>query len=322
MTAEEAAAQVGTQLLRNLHIFAEGSQNPISNDIRESIQEGICQSIRDDGVVGSLLIIALALAGLEWPVRLLLEKGANIETKSKRSANVQMPANMLFAPKVNPARKYNLVFGNRVHELEMPFAYSQTALIVAAGRGHEAVVRRLLERGANIEATDTKASTAVMLAASGGHTATVKLLLKEGAKIEATDVNGSTALRFAAGRGHQATVKLLLEEGAKVDAANKIGSTALIFSAGAGHLATVQLLLEKGAGVDAVDKNGFTALILAVNRGHVAGEEVVRGYEAIVRLLVEKGANTKLRTRHGQAAEDYTTSNTTMWQALNSVRSE
>ena len=52
-------------------------------------------------------------------------------------------------------------------------------------------------------------------AAENGHEAVVKLLLEEGAELETKSNNGWTPLFYAAENGHKAVVKLLLEKGAK-----------------------------------------------------------------------------------------------------------
>jgi ankyrin repeat protein len=49
-----------------------------------------------------------------------------------------------------------------------------------------------------------------------GHEAVVKLLLEKGAELETKDnYRGRTPLSWAAEKGHEAVVKLLLEKGAK-----------------------------------------------------------------------------------------------------------
>ena len=53
---------------------------------------------------------------------------------------------------------------------------SRTLLHCAAGKGHEAVVRLLLERGADASAADKRGQTAADLAQKGGHAAVVILL--------------------------------------------------------------------------------------------------------------------------------------------------
>jgi ankyrin repeat protein len=55
----------------------------------------------------------------------------------------------------------------------------------------------------------------------------VKLLLDKGAEIEAKDSRGQTLLLRAAENGHEAVVKLLLEYGAGVNAKHGSRQTAL-----------------------------------------------------------------------------------------------
>jgi ankyrin repeat protein len=53
------------------------------------------------------------------------------------------------------------------------------------------------------------------MAASNGHEAVVKLLLEKGADMERKSSNGRTPLWWAAEGGHEAVMKLLLEKGAE-----------------------------------------------------------------------------------------------------------
>jgi ankyrin repeat protein len=66
---------------------------------------------------------------------------------------------------------------------------------------YDAVARLLLEKGADVEATDEEGWVALHIAALNGQLAAVELLLKKGADIEATDLDGWTALHFAASNG-------------------------------------------------------------------------------------------------------------------------
>ena len=53
-----------------------------------------------------------------------------------------------------------------------------------------------------------------MLASRGGHEAVVKLLLEAGADVASADCSGQTSLGLASRAGHEAVVKLLLDAGA------------------------------------------------------------------------------------------------------------
>ena len=82
-------------------------------------------------------------------------------------------------------------------------------LNLAAGEGHAAVVMRLLEAGADVNATEKDGVTALHWAAKDGHTAIVMRLLAAGANVHARDEDGLTALDWAAKQGHAAIVMRL-----------------------------------------------------------------------------------------------------------------
>jgi hypothetical protein len=189
---------------------------------------------------------------------------------------------------------HDILFKEKIDiEIEAKDRSGQTALVWAAAQGHEAVVKLLLEKGAEIEENDCSYGQTVLLrAAVQGHEAVVKLLLEKGAEIETMDNYGRTALARAAQYGRETVVKLLVEKGAEIEAEDRNGQTALAWAAQYGREAVVKLLLEKGAEIEAKDQNGQTALAWAAQYGH----------EAVVKLLVEKGAEIEAKDQNGQTA--------------------
>ena len=171
----------------------------------------------------------------------------------------------------------------------------RTALLWAARRGHEAVVRLLLENGADMNALDMYGETALVGAAEQGHETIVRLLLEKGADIEAKDEDGQTALILSAGSAHEAVTALLLEKGADIDVINRSGQTPLTLAASDMRVSAAGLLLEKGANVNVKDKNGETALMNAT-------ESWFSESETMVRLLLEKGADVKIQDKNGETA--------------------
>ncbi|KAJ9659039.1 hypothetical protein H2198_003328 [Neophaeococcomyces mojaviensis] len=159
-------------------------------------------------------------------------------------------------------------------------ADGKTPLTWAAEKGHEAVVKLLVENGADLEAKDKKhGRTPLLWAAEKGHEAVVKLLLEKGVELEPKDNFGRTPLSWAAGNGHEAVVKLLLEKGVELESKDNFGQTPLSWAAGNGHEAVVKLLVEKGANIESKDKEyGRTPLLWAAENGH----------EGVVRLIRSK----------------------------------
>ncbi len=89
-------------------------------------------------------------------------------------------------------------------------------------------MKLLLDRGAQDRSFRPKTARQLCIAPqTSGHDITVKLLLDRGAQIEASNKDGLTALHWASSNGHDATVKLLLDRGAQIEASNKDGLTAL-----------------------------------------------------------------------------------------------
>jgi ankyrin repeat protein len=93
----------------------------------------------------------------------------------------------------------------------------ETALMMAALRGHLDWTQRLLDRGA---ALNRPGWTALHYAATGPEVAVVAFLLDRGAAIEAASPNGTTALMMAARYGTEDSVNLLLSRGASAAARN------------------------------------------------------------------------------------------------------
>ncbi|RYO83074.1 hypothetical protein DL764_009508 [Monosporascus ibericus] len=214
-----------------------------------------------------------AYYGHESVVRLLLEKGAEINGwwayKGTPLHGAVWGENEAIARLlIEKGADITLEWGNP----------SWTALDFAAERGLEVLVQLLLEKGANVGA---KTHEALHMAAKGGHEAVVRLLLEwDNVDVNSTDWYDQTPLSHAARAGHDAVVRLLLEhKDVDINSKNRMdGKTPLIYAAEAGRDAVVRLLLEKGARFKERDEKGQTALQLASGNGH----------NIVVRLLESK----------------------------------
>jgi len=118
-------------------------------------------------------------------------------------------------------------------------------LHTAAGSGNIECVETLLHRCATIDLKEsTGGCTALHIAASRGRNETVMRLLQSGADINIADNLGFTALCQSAINEYPETCKLLLQNGAEVDRGTSEGRTPLHLAAVSGNLRTVRVLVE------------------------------------------------------------------------------
>lgn len=99
------------------------------------------------------------------------------------------------------------------------------AVISDVYEGHEATVRLLLSRGADVDARDNTRKTPLMWAAHRGHAAIVRLLLEADADIGDKDSGIMTALHWGAlYEVDENVVTVLIEGGADLEAKDKNGA--------------------------------------------------------------------------------------------------
>ena len=139
----------------------------------------------------------------------------------------------------------------------------------------------LVKRGANVNTANRYGVPPLSLACANGNADLVKLLLDAGADANATLQGGETILMTAARAGNVEAVKALLAHEAKPDARERRDQTALMWAAAEGHAAVVRALIKGGADVHAKLKSGFTPLFFAVREGHIDA----------ARALLEAGVN-------------------------------
>ena len=180
----------------------------------------------------------------------------------------------------------------RLRSIDQTDGMDWTALHWATSEGHLAIVRLLVEKGADINAGEGDESTVLQCAADSGHKGIVRLLLEKGADIDAKDRLGETALHRAAKFGHEEIIHLLLEMGADIHAKDQDGITALHSAADFGNLVYAQSLFAARGDITAKDGLGETALSSAAGFG----------YEGTIRILVEKGADINAKGANGKTA--------------------
>ncbi|MBE3099232.1 MAG: ankyrin repeat domain-containing protein [Planctomycetes bacterium] len=192
-----------------------------------------------------------------------------------------------------------------------------TLLHQAASDGQKEIVLYLLDHGANINARRPDDGAPIHCAAVQGHTETVRLLAERGAAVfdapTAVAANNverlrqlvkedskllvktwytwawseeHTLLHHAAHHGSVESLAALVALGADPKAQDSDGRTPLMIAAAGGHVEAVRELLKHDERINLTCKYGWTPLVFAASRER----------EAVVRLLLERGADYDLLT--------------------------
>ena len=170
----------------------------------------------------------------------------------------------------------------------------ETPLVQAVRRDWPRVVKFLLENGATLD------GAALIAAADQGHKTMVELLLERGADVNARNSrqlggDDGTALHVAAQNGFLSVAEILIQHKADLEAVNNEEQTPLHRAAIKGWPAMVTFLLSKGADANARDRNGLTPL----------GEAVVAKQAEITAKLLKAGSKPDNEDVNGKTALDY-----------------
>ncbi|MGR3912206.1 MAG: ankyrin repeat domain-containing protein [Candidatus Rhabdochlamydia sp.] len=207
----------------------------------------------------------------------------------------------------------------------MNHSRGSTAMHLSAQRGRVDDLKLLLERGANIEATDLDKKTPLYVAVIAGQESAVDFLFKQGADIGIRDSEGKGLLHIAIAYNHLSTVQVLLKssqgkvlltyqdsdgkaplhtvfwgnekleilkalletDGIDVNIVNAHGYTPLHWACKHNHLEGISLLIEKGADPTILNHYGYTPFDLALQHGKYSAAHRLLGtdYEQIVKTL-------------------------------------
>ena len=172
-------------------------------------------------------------------------------------------------------------------------AGSYDDFFIAIRNDNAGVVADLLLRGFDPNTRDAKGQPGLTIAMREHSLKAARALLAQTTlDVDALNQAGESPLMMAALKGDLTGLGLLLERGARI---GQPGWSAIHYAATGPEPQAVRLLLDRGAEVNAASPNGSTPLMMAAQYGP----------EASVKLLLERGADSKLRNQRELRAADF-----------------
>ena len=154
-------------------------------------------------------------------------------------------------------------------------------------------VQQLLERGFDPNSPNPKGQPALIAAMQQSSNKVVDLLVNwPSTNLSIKSPQGETPLMLAALNNKLPLAKLLILRGADV---NQAGWTPLHYAATRGHIEMMRLMIDNSAYLDAESPNGTTPLMMAAHYGTPMA----------VKLLLEEGADPRLKNKLGLSAWDF-----------------
>ena len=226
----------------------------------------------------------------EDALKLLVAAGAN---PGRRAADGQTPLGLALA-----AGRRDLAAWLDWRGWKLPGRPLRGAdLPAAAMAGDLEAVRRLLELGLPLEATDRQGCSALLRAAGGGHREVVELLLARGADPNRAAHTGATPLSVAVSTRQADIVQRLLAAGADLEQRLPGEVTVLMLAAALGLPDLASRLLQAGADLHARDAQGLTPLHCAMLHGFGARDST--RLIALLDTLLLAGADAQLADGNG-----------------------
>ena len=133
---------------------------------------------------------------------------------------------------------------------DSPDNFYKIVLRYATYSNYPALVKLLLDKGANVDTKFDGGWTVLMAAVNNRQIEVVRVFLAAGANPNIQASYGGTALMNAAQGGNEEIARMLLAAGADVNAKNLGGWSALMSAAVEGRSSTCRMLVEAGADVE------------------------------------------------------------------------
>ncbi|XP_031335923.1 ankyrin repeat domain-containing protein 17-like isoform X2 [Photinus pyralis] len=196
---------------------------------------------RTGSKLGISPLMLAAMNGHTAAVKLLLDKGSDINAQIETNRNTALTLACF-----QGRHEVVSLLLDRKANVEHRAKTGLTPLMEAASGGYVDVGRVLLDKGADVNATPVPSSrdTALTIAADKGHCRFVELLLCRGAAVEVKNKKGNSPLWLAANGGHLSVVELLYNLSADIDSQDNRKVSCLMAAFRKGHVKVVKWMVN------------------------------------------------------------------------------
>lgn len=194
------------------------------NIIKLLLQHGAEINSRTGSKLGISPLMLAAMNGHTQAVQLLLDMGADINAQIETNRNTALTLACF-----QGRHEVVSLLVDRKANVEHRAKTGLTPLMEAASGGYAEVGKVLLDKGADPNAAPVPSSrdTALTIAADKGHIRFCELILSHKAQVEVKNKKGNTSLWLACNGGHLDVVELLVKNGADVNAHDNRNCTPL-----------------------------------------------------------------------------------------------
>ncbi|XP_059494436.1 DNA-binding protein RFXANK isoform X2 [Stegostoma tigrinum] len=197
------------------------------------------------------------------------------------------PVPLSFPEKSSTVYKYATTLTNRQRGNEissLPANLDTLSIHQLAAQGDLAQLMSNLQQGSSLlNIADEQGFTPLMWAAAFGEMAVVRFLLQMGADPHTLAKERESTLSLASIQGYTDIVQLLLDHGVDVNIYDWNGGTPLLYAVHGNHVRCVEALLAKGADLTMEADSGYSPMDLAVALGFKKVQQVIENH--VLKLL-------------------------------------
>ncbi|KAI1285660.1 Ankyrin repeat and KH domain-containing protein 1 [Halotydeus destructor] len=211
------------------------------NIIKLLLNAGAEINSRTGSKLGISPLMLAAMNGHASTVKLLLDMGSDINAQIETNRNTALT----LACFQGRCEVVGLLLDRKAN-VEHRAKTGLTPLMEAASGGYVEVGRILLDKGADVNALPVPSSrdTALTIAADKGHYRFVELLIRRGAQVDVKNKKGSSPLWLACNGGHLDVVQLLVTSGADIDSQDNRKVSCIMAAFRKGHLKVVKWMVK------------------------------------------------------------------------------